>query len=186
MPRPAQIVLIGMKSSGKTTAGRALARKLGVRFADMDSEIERLHAERKGEQLSFRDIFRAHGQAYFRQLETAALEALAARLRDESFVLATGGGLPLAEENRATLRRLGAVVFLDVSQEVLLPRIVAGGIPAFFPYPEDPAKSLAELLERRRPVYRDIAGITVGCGRESPEEVAEAIVREWEEQHGKD
>ncbi len=171
---PSNVVLIGMKSSGKTTVGRIVARKLGMRFTDLDAEVERRYLEQTGEKLPFREIFKRHGGAYFRALETAALQALlkeeGGRRKEErheessvlhpssfilhpSVVLATGGGLPLAEENRPLLKGMGTIVFLDVAQEVLLPRIVSGGIPAFFPYPEDPARSLAELLAVRRPIY---------------------------------
>ena len=147
------IILIGMKSSGKTTVGRILAHRLCLRFTDLDAEVERRYLEQTGEKLLFREIFKRHGGAYFRTLETAALQALAAAHSERPIVLATGGGLPLAEENRPLLKGMGTIVFLDVAQEVLLPRIVSGGVPAFFPYPEDPARSLAELLAVRRPIY---------------------------------
>ncbi len=216
------IILIGMKSSGKTTIGRLLARKLGLRFTDVDAEIERLHAEQKGERLPFREIFKLYGKDYFRTLETAALRTLAVNLsppalsspsphttrgeragergdgfRDAPgeiapttppspaphrtpFVLATGGGLPLAEENRPLLKALGIIVFLDVAPEVLLPRITARGIPAFFPYPEEPAKSLAELLAARNPVYAALARITVPCRLESQDTIADMIIHQLE------
>ncbi|MCL5099001.1 MAG: shikimate kinase [Candidatus Omnitrophica bacterium] len=179
-----RIIVIGMKSSGKTTTGKLLARKLGLPFTDMDSEIERLHREEKGERLRFRDIFTKYGKDYFRNLETSALRALSDSTEPTSFVLATGGGLPLAEENRKLLARLGLIVFLDVAQEVLLPRILAGGIPAFFPYPDDPARSLAEILEVRRPIYRALAQITIECRAESPKDIADNIVNQLEKHHG--
>jgi shikimate kinase len=176
------IVLIGMKSSGKTTIGKSLARKLGLRFTDVDTEVERLHLERTGERLGFRDIFKNHGKDYFRSLETAALQHVSDGPTDRPFVLATGGGVPLAEENRPLLKGLGTVVFLDVAPEVLLARILRRGVPAFFPYPQDPAKSLAELLAPRRPVYQALADFTVACQAESQETIADTIVRHLENQ----
>ncbi len=176
-----KIILIGMKSSGKTTAGRLLARSLGVRFIDMDAEIERLHAEQKGERLPFRDIFKRHGGEYFRAIETAALRALVGALREESYVLSTGGGLPLAEENRELLRGMGTIVFIDVREDVLLERIVSRGIPAFFPYPDDPRRSLDEILAARRPVYSSLAAVRVECGAEAPEVNAGKILRQLKE-----
>ncbi len=174
------IILIGMKSSGKTTVGRALARKLGLRFTDVDAEVERLYREQTGEKLGFREIFKKHGKAHFRGLETAALEAISKAQNERPIVLATGGGLPLAEENRPLLKRMGYIVFLDVAPKVLLGRIVARGIPAFFPYPDDPAKSLAELLAVRRPVYEALAHFTVPCRSESQETIADIILRRLE------
>jgi len=176
-PKP-PIILIGMKSSGKTTIGRMVARKLGVRFTDMDAEIERLHGEQKAERLRFREIFQKYGSDYFRRLETAALQALCAARNEMPFVLATGGGLPLAEENQTLLKGMGTVVFLDVAQDVLLTRILAAGVPAFFPYPHDPARSLAELLAVRRPIYGALARITVACRSESPDAIADTIINQ--------
>ena len=180
-PKPS-IILVGMKSSGKTTIGRLVARKLGLRFTDMDAEIERLHFQQKGERLRFREIFQKYGKDYFRNLETAALQALCAARHEKPFVLATGGGLPLAEENRSPLARLGLIVFLDVAPEVLLARIVARGVPAFFPYPDDPARSLAELLAKRRPIYGALARITVACRSESPDTIADTIINQLDKQ----
>jgi shikimate kinase len=174
------IILIGMKSSGKTTIGKALARRLGLRFTDVDAGVERLYLEQTGEKLGFREIFKRHGRDRFRNLETAALQALSKTQSERPIVLATGGGLPLAEENRPLLKRMGVIVFLDVAQEVHLPRIVRGGIPAFFPYPDDPARSLAELLAVRRPIYGALANITVECRSESQETVADTIIHQLE------
>jgi shikimate kinase len=174
------IILIGMKSSGKTTIGRLVARKLGLRFTDVDSEVERRYLEQARERLSFREIFQRHGKDHFRTLETAALQALAAAQGERPIVLATGGGLPLAEENRPLLKRLGVIVFLDAAPEVLLPRILRGGVPAFFPYPEDPARSLAELLAARRPIYAALADLTVACGAESQDAIADRIITQLE------
>lgn len=171
------IILIGMKSSGKTTVGMIVAQKLGLRFTDMDAEVVRMHGERTGETLSFREIFKQHGKDYFRQLETTALQALCAARNERPYVMATGGGLPLAEENRPLLRNLGINVFLDVPPKVLLPRIISHGVPAFFPYPDDPARSLAELLAVRRPIYSTLAHITVACGLQSQETISDTIIQ---------
>ncbi len=171
-----KIILIGMKSSGKTSTCHALANNLGILCIDLDAEIEKTYARTTDEQLGFRNIFKFHGQSYFRSLEVATLEHLANTLANSSFVLATGGGTPLDAHNQRLLRNLGTVIFLDVDAEVLLIRIIAGGIPAFFPYPDDPAASLHTLLATRRPVYRQVAHITIACHDESAETVAHSIM----------
>lgn len=181
MISPQNLVLIGMKSSGKTTTGKILARTLGQQFTDMDAEIEARHAAEKNERLPFREIFQRHGKEYFRTLETAALVALAAATNRPPFVLATGGGLPLAEENRPLLKRIGTLVYLDVDPSVLLARIVAGGIPAFFPYPNDPQRSFTEILAARRPIYAGLASLTVPCGNEPADVIADQIIRQLEQ-----
>ncbi len=170
-----KIILIGMKSSGKTVTGNALARGLGIPFIDLDDRLERRHQEEAGENLAFREIFKKYGADYFRALENAALDGLAGELKEGSFVLSTGGGTPLDANNREALKKLGTVVFLDAEDAVLLPRIIAKGVPAFFPYPDDPEKSLVELMGVRRPAYERAADITVRCGAASPEALAEKI-----------
>lgn len=183
MGKPDNIILIGMKSSGKTTAGRLLARRLRARFIDMDAEIEKWHAARRGERLPFREIFKKHGGDYFRATETAALRALVERPPAGRYVLSTGGGLPLSAENREILRGMGIIVFLDVREDVLLARIVAGGIPAFFPHKDDPRRSLTEIMAVRQPIYSGLATIHLKSGEETPEENVERLMGQLEKLH---
>lgn len=171
-----KIILIGMKSSGKTTIGRALSEILGIKFIDLDAELERTHFLEKKEKLWFREIFNKYGQAYFRSLEIITLNRLTEKLKHASFVLATGGGTPLNERNQKILQELGTVIFLDIDKDILLSRIISQEIPAFFPYPDDPEKSLTELLKARRPAYAKIADMTCTFTTEAPERLADKIV----------
>jgi shikimate kinase len=172
----AKIILIGMKSSGKTTTGQALSKKLGIKFIDLDSELEKTHFIEKKETLWFREIFKKYGQVYFRSLELVTLTRLSSNLENTSFVLATGGGTPLDERNQKILQELGTIIFLDINKDILLSRIISQEIPAFFPYPDNPQKSLIELLKTRRPAYARIANITCTFNTESPELLADKIV----------
>jgi shikimate kinase len=174
------VVLIGMKSSGKTSVGQALAQTMQAVFVDVDSEIEQQYTMQHHATRSFREIFHAHGRAYFRTLEQTTLAHLADQLQGKVAVLATGGGTPLEPENQPFLRSLGTIVFLDTDRQVLLSRITAGGIPAFFPYPDDPQRSLDELLAARRPIYAQLADITIACGDESPAIVATMLANKLE------
>jgi shikimate kinase len=170
------IILIGMKSSGKTTVGRALAAKLGIACIDLDTQIEQTYHTIHHKALSFRDIFRQHGSDYFRQLESATLERLHRSATHEHFVLAVGGGTPLAEQNRQRLRDLGTVVFLDTDQNVLLARITAYGVPAFFPDPANPAQSLSDVLAVRRPIYAQMADVHIACADEPSDTLTDTIM----------
>ncbi|RRR71648.1 MAG: shikimate kinase [Candidatus Viridilinea halotolerans] len=172
------LILIGMKSSGKTTIGRELAQRLGVAFIDVDHRLEAHYLQTTGKRRTFRQILAHHGGDYFRTLEQTVLRTLAEELQAHTGVFSTGGGTVLDPENRAILAAMGRVIFLDVAAEILLPRIIAGGIPAFFPYPDDPARSLRELLAARRPIYCAMADLVIAYGNESPELVAERIVGE--------
>lgn len=97
------IVLIGMMGCGKTTCANLLHRRLGRPVADTDALI----VERQGRSIS--DIFAAEGEGYFRDLETAVARELAER---EGLIIATGGGLPLREENMQALKATGTVFWL--------------------------------------------------------------------------
>ena len=83
MSLPARIALVGFMGSGKTTVGRRLAERIGYDFVDSDDEVE----ARSG--LKVGDIFRLHGEAFFRELEEGAVRRL---LQANHRVIATGGG----------------------------------------------------------------------------------------------
>jgi shikimate kinase len=101
------VVLIGFMGAGKTTVGRALARRLRWRFLDLDDVIE----QRKRQSIA--QIFASSGEAGFRCAETAALRDLLQESSDSGdLVLALGGGAFVQERNRALLDRAGAVTVL--------------------------------------------------------------------------
>ena len=102
---------------GKSAVGRALARKLGRRFIDLDRLIE------KTEGMTVRDIFDQKGESYFRQLEKKVLIGV---LQCQGQVVATGGGVVMDEENLKVLREKSLLVCLTASPEVLLKRVGNG------------------------------------------------------------
>lgn len=169
------IVLIGMKACGKSTVGKLLAQKLGIKFIELDQEIEKVNFMDKNEKLSFREIFKKHGSEYFRSLEKKVLGEISRKIKNERIVLACGGGTSLDPENQTLLVQLGRIIFLDADEEILLPRILKHGIPAFFPFPKNPKKSLRELLKKRRPIYKKIADEIISFKSESPETLVNKI-----------
>jgi shikimate kinase len=115
MPRRGDnIILTGFMGSGKSTVGRALARRLGWRFLDLDRAI----ARRAGRSVAA--IFRARGEAAFRRMESRAIRSLKSLSRR---VVATGGGAVVAPANRSALRAAGRVVYLNVPVRVLVRRL---------------------------------------------------------------
>lgn len=173
-----KIVLIGMKGCGKTTIGMSLAKQLQVSFIDSDVAVEKVHKEDSGEAISVQGILKKYGEKYFNALETRTVECIAKEYGHTNFVFACGGRTPLGEENRAILAGLGTIIFLRVETAVLLKRIRTQGIPAFFPYQDDPEKSLDELLAKRMPVYEKLAHLTIYVGEDTTEEVIAAILKE--------
>jgi shikimate kinase len=173
-----RIILIGMKGCGKSTLGKRLARRLGLPFLDSDAEIEQTHRQERGEALPFRQIYARYGAAYFRSLDTRMLRRVANEYGEQDFVLSCGGQTPLQEENQTVLAQLGTVVYLQVARHVLLQRILVQGVPASFPYPDDPARSLDVLLAERLPIYTKVAHITFDASSGQVDELVAKLITE--------
>jgi shikimate kinase len=154
-----RVFLVGFMGAGKSTTGRALARRLSCLFADLDGRVE----ARFG--LDVAEIFRRLGEPVFRAEETRQIAACG---RYHDLVVATGGGTFVAETNRALIAGLGVSVFLDVPWEDVLRRLP--GKRAERPLFSTPEAAL-ELYRARLPFYR-AADLQV---RPSPGEDAEAL-----------
>lgn len=128
------IVLIGMPGAGKSTVGRRIAEKEGRRLIDTDEEIVR----REG--VSIEQIFREHGEAYFRSIETEVLREACA---EKNVVIAAGGGVVTQPENYNIIRRNSRVGWVqrDLSRLPVSGRPISKRVP-----PET-------LFEQRKQAY---------------------------------
>lgn len=143
--------LVGMMGAGKTTVGKKLAKAIGWQFVDLDQCIE----EATG--VSVATIFEIEGEAGFRQREMQALAQMAERSR---LVVATGGGVVLNPLNRARLFAADGVVYLHAAPELLYARTKHDkGRPLL--QVADPLARIASLVERRDPLYREVADMIV-------------------------
>lgn len=109
------IILIGPMGSGKSTIGRLLAARLRLPYVDSDHLI----VSHTG--VDVPTIFEIEGEVGFRERERKVIADLAEAQSD--IVLATGGGAILDPNNRAHLRNLGQVIYLDVSVEEQMKRV---------------------------------------------------------------
>jgi len=153
----ANIFLVGMMGAGKTTLGRALSHRLKREFADTD----RVLVERTGVPIA--TIFEIEGEEGFRRREGAVLAELAER---DGLVIATGGGAVLSEANRVVMREHGIVIYLRARVESLWERTRHDTSRPLLATP-DPRATLAELLEKRDPLYREAAHIVIETGSQS-------------------
>ncbi len=119
-------------------------------------------------------IFERHGEAHFRELETAALASLAVR---KLCVIATGGGIVLSERNRELLRELGFVVCLTASEEVIFERVSRNSQRPLLQN-ENPRETVSRMLTERRALYEEAANLTLDTSLIEHDEVAEKIASE--------
>ena len=161
------IILIGPMGSGKTSAGRILAREMGYVFADTDEEVT------KSTGVSIAYIFDVEGEEGFRRRECLALKEC---LSDNNTVLSTGGGIVLSKENRDLLKARGKVVYLQTSIRSQVKRTASNNNRPLLQN-KDPEETLEKLMLTRAPLYEEIADITIMTDNKSLQEMSKEIQR---------
>ena len=151
-----RLALVGLRGAGKSTIGRALAKRLRAPFVELDARIEAAAG------LTIGQIFDLNGERHVRRLEREALQALAAE--PGPLVLATGGGLVTDPETWALLRSTFTTVWLSASPEDHWTRVVAQGDRRPMAGNPDAMSELKGLLETRRPLYSQ-ADVTIDTSR---------------------
>lgn len=141
------LVLVGMRGSGKSAIGKILAKFLDFEFIDVDRELE------KTEGMKIAEIVEKKGWEYFRDLESKHAKKAAAKNRA---VIATGGGVILRAENIANLKKNGVIIFIHAPLDHLVRRISKNkNRPSLTG--ESPAEELAEVWRQRKEIYRETA-----------------------------
>lgn len=159
-----KIYLVGFMGAGKSTVARALGTSLGWQVEDIDDLI--VARERR----SIADIFARRGEAYFREIERAALRSL---LPLRHAIVATGGGTFADVENRRVINGDGASIWLDLTFEQAVARIPSDGRR---PLATDRG-TLEALYITRCAAYR-FAHLRLDAGRAPAGEIVERI-RDW-------
>lgn len=161
------IYLVGARAAGKTTFGGALARRLGCGYVDTDIHLR----ETTGETVA--DIVAREGWEGFRERESAVLREVTA----PGTVIATGGGMVLAEENRRFMRENGIVLYLSAPAEVLAARLQANPNAAQRPTltGKSISEEMAEVLAAREQLYRDAATHILNAAATPQALLAEAL-----------
>ena len=139
------VVLVGIMGAGKSTVGKILADRLGMRFIDADQEIERAAG------CTITDFFEKYGEVEFRKGEERVISRI---LAGEPCILATGGGAFMSEATRLLIKKMARSVWLRVSFEVLAKRLEKRSDRPLL-QTTDPQQTLKALIKKRYPIYND-------------------------------
>jgi len=162
------IVLIGFMGSGKTTFGKACAKKLGMEFLDADEYI----VSKAGK--SIPQIFAEDGEEAFRQLETEVLMDWRDNLSNT--VLATGGGMPLRKENARLLKEIGRVEYLTATTKEIYDR-VKGDTNRPLLQCDNPYEKICELMKQRKCLYENAADVVIDTNSNDLDAIVEDMMQ---------
>lgn len=143
LPQPCY--LIGLPGAGKTFIGEKLSKKTSVPFFDTDQWIE------SQSDLTISEIFTKEGEGAFRKLEVLAIELL----KNQTAIVACGGGLPIIPGMIQRLLQTGYVVWLDTDLKLIERRLFQNLThrPLLKPHENNLPIYLEALLHTRRPFY---------------------------------
>jgi shikimate kinase len=162
------VVLVGYRGTGKSAVAQVLARELGLRVVSLDAELQR----RAGK--SIPEIVQAVGWPGFRDLEEEMVRTFAAQ---DGQVIDCGGGVIEREANFAVLRAAGPVFWLQASVPTVVARIQGDTQRPSLTGAKSFTDEVAEVLERRTPLYQRIAHHAVDTDGRTVEDIAGEIVR---------
>lgn len=154
------LIFTGIKHSGKTTQARLVSTFLSLPIYDTDDLIlENI------EEKSVRDYYKKYGKDAFMAEEVKVYEELLEKEK-RTFVLSLGGG---ASDNTAlmdSVKKDGFIIYIRRPEDVLLKKILRGGIPPFLDE-NDIEGSFHSLYYRRDSVYSSYADMTISLGEYS-------------------
>ena len=161
------IVLIGMRATGKTTVAKILAEKLKRDHIEMDEQV----TERSG--LSIPEMVKKFGWEYFRDLESKVTQEVA---RLDNKIISTGGGAVTRKENTEILKKTGFLILLAASIDTMLLRMEKGTNKPSLTEKSSVREEITEVLKQRKILYEKACNVRIATDNQSPEEVAEKIL----------
>jgi len=140
------IIITGFMGTGKSVIAKELARKLKMKFIDMDRIIE------EGQGMSIADIFSRYGENYFRQQENKLVKELSQK---ENMIIATGGGTLLSSDNARILGQRGQIICLYADSRTIYYRVKKRNNRPLLKG-ENVLSEIDRLLEKRKKIYDNI------------------------------
>jgi len=170
------IVLIGYRGTGKSHVGRLLAERLAFPYISIDKVI----VSRAG--MSISEIVSQFGWQGFRDRESLEVREISVW---DSIIIDTGGGVVERPENIESLRENGCLIWLKASVPTIVGRIQGGADRPALTAGKSFTEEVAEVLERRTPLYRQAALHEIDTDGLAPEEIAGQIVLLWQQRSGR-
>ena len=165
------LVLVGYRGTGKSTVGKLLAERLGMRYVSMDYEIT------NKVNMSIPEIVEKFGWDIFRDLESEVTKELT---RQDGLVIDTGGGVIERQENVGYLRVNTIVFWLSASVAAIASRIQGDTSRPALTSGKTYLEEVADVLANREPKYKATAHYEIGTNDTSPRQVADKIIEIWE------
>lgn len=160
------IILIGMRGSGKTTIGKLLAHKLGLEFIETDQEIEKITGK------NIATVVKQNGWDFFRTVEKEIIQSLKHR---NKAVVATGGGVILSQDNIIVLKTLGKLIYLETPVDLLLERVGDDLNRPFLTDAKTSREDVESTMRERDTIYQQEADITINTSKKISEIIDEII-----------
>ncbi|WP_321383771.1 shikimate kinase [uncultured Enterococcus sp.] len=160
------ITLIGFMGAGKTTVGKLLSEQTGMAHIDFDDKI----VEEIG--MTIQEYFDLNGEAAFREKETKVLK----KYIDHNYVISTGGGIVMQQENRALLKAMAPVIYLETTPEVFIPRLKNDHTTVRPLVVSKSPEEIKQVFEPRITFYKETASMIVSTDQRTPEEIVEEIL----------
>lgn len=164
------ITLIGFMGAGKTTVGKLLSAETGMEHIDFDDKI----VEEIG--MTIQEYFDLNGEAAFREKETKVLR----KYIDHNYVISTGGGIVMREENRELLKAMAPVIYLETTPEVFIPRLKNDHTTVRPLVVSKSPDEIKEVFEPRITFYKEAASMIVSTDQRTPDEIVKEIIANLE------
>ena len=170
------IFLVGLMGCGKTTIGQLLAEKLHYEFVDTDDLIVQNY------QQDINTIFQEKGEKFFRNLETTTLQNVINNTKNiknikniknngKKYVISTGGGIVLKDENRQLLKQFGYNIYLQTDTNILVQRLMTDTQRPLLKNKENLAENLQNLYNQRNKFYLEVANLVIQTNNKNIDEI---------------